>query len=539
MSSLPPTASARPAVPARRSVRDAIGLLALLALLGASAALARDASASTFWALWAIALLVTASLGVAFSSVRRRCARLERTQLADNHAAMHDPLTGVANRRHFEQRLSAMLDDPAPAHALLMIDLDRFKPVNDLYGHAAGDALLRDIAAGIARCVSGDDLVARLGGDEFALLLHDTDADSAQRTALQVLDGVLRYRLTWEGQRISVGTSIGLVTIDASGGTPSELLAAADTALYAAKEAGRGAVFRCVPAAAPDGSPCLQRVDAGAPVPVPSARSHEPEDGRRQELQGYAIVRPDNVRPAPASMRQGSRRRRELAHRIAVEPVTVGESGSPGMRVRELLDDAAARADGGADLARWVMGMTLDAASRMSPTALGRIGFVLPIAAQAVVAAPDLADELLRANALSFRPIRHLAIVLHQIDKVHDDAAVLAFHERMHAGGVPVGFQIRAATLDVLAPLRHVPYEQLHLGRELTHGLREGSAAFAALEALVAIAARADCAIVATGVDGEDTARLLGALGIERIYGPGTGPSRPLHALLERLAPGL
>ena len=492
------------------------------------------------------ALLAVGALGVALIRLQRRCETLQHAREVDNHAALHDPLTGAANRRHFDRRLDEMVSDAEHGHVLLMVDLDRFKPVNDLYGHAAGDALLQEIATGIRRLTRPGDLVARLGGDEFALLLAGTTPAAAERTALAVLQFVTKLRLNWTGQRIGVGASIGLVAIgpverDGFARTTSSLLAAADAALYAAKEAGRGAVFAADMPSPGNGEPVLRRLDAGTPEPVSSARSHKPGDGRRQELHGTVLACLGETEKSTAESfdgdrRQGSRRRRRVAHWLALEPLTVGSAASPGMSMRELLDDAAARADGGADLARWMLVMALESASRLTPTTVSRIGFVLPIPARAVVTVPTLADELLRYNALARRPIRHLTLVLHDVAGVYDDPALVRFHERMRQSGVRTGFEIRASTLDVLAPLRHVPYDELHLGRELVRNLRPGGSGYAALETLLTLADQSATTLVATGVDSSETLRHLGTMGVDRFAGPIVGKTVRLDTLLQGLS---
>ena len=492
-----------------------------------------------------VALLAVGALGVTVIRLQRRCETLQHAREVDNHASLHDPLTGAANRRHFERRLDEMVADASNVHVLLMIDLDRFKPVNDLYGHAAGDALLQEIATGVRRLTRPGDLVARLGGDEFALLLASTTEAAAERTALAVLQFVTKFRLNWEGQRIGVGASIGLVVIETPEGTrpdqtPSGLLAAADAALYAAKEAGRGAVFAVDTSVADGAEPALRRLDAGTPEPVSSARSHEPEDGRRQELHATVLACLSETETLAGDSfdgdrRRGSRRRRRVAHWVAVEPLTVGSPASPGMSMRELLDDAAARGDGGADLARWVLVMALEAAARLTPPTVSRIGFVLPIPARAVVTVPGLADEMLRYNALARRPLRHLTLVLHDVAGVYDDPALVRFHQRMNQSGVRIGFEIRASTLDVLAPLRHVPYDELHLGRELVRSLRPGSSGYAAVETLLTLAERSATTLVATGVDSPDAVKHLCSMGVDRFAGPAIGEPARLDTVLQRL----
>jgi diguanylate cyclase (GGDEF)-like protein/PAS domain S-box-containing protein len=156
-------------------------------------------------------------------------------------AATHDALTGLANRQGFESRLAALFAQPAsrrPA-ALLMMDLDRFKLVNDTHGHAAGDAVLRAVAAAIQGCVRGTDLAVRLGGDEFAVLLENCPTDVAHRVAEQVRQRVTAARVPWQGQSLAVGVSVGAVALADAHANALQWLAAADKACYEAKAAGR------------------------------------------------------------------------------------------------------------------------------------------------------------------------------------------------------------------------------------------------------------------------------------------------------------
>lgn len=532
---------------ARASARFAplylLGLVSLLCLLAASPYLeARPAlylvekigNAQAVALIFAISMV--ALLGLYSLILLSRLRKLEVARNVDSHAALHDALTGAANRRQFEQRLEQLVTHDVPCHALLMIDLDRFKPINDLYGHAAGDALLRDITLGMKRLVQHDDLVARLGGDEFAILLSNGERVRREQTAQEVLHFVTRFRLSWEGQRLGVGASIGLVSIDRPGMTPAILLAAADEALYAAKEAGRGAVFSADIHENENLPNTYQRLHSETQLPVSSARSHEPEDGRRQELHGLVMASPVDPDAGDRRRPHGARRRHEVRHWIRVEPLTMGDAISPGATMHELVADAAARCDGGADFARWVMAMALHAASCLGSGSLGRIDFVLPLPAKALVVVPDLADELMRSNALSHLSIRHLTFVLHGIGAVYDSPILRQSCHRLRESDVRLGFEIRSDNLDVLAPLRHIPFNELHLGRELIRKLRPGSADNATLDALQAVVDKSNTSLVAPSVDTDEEVRLLTTMGIKRFAGPVVGIAEPLHVILDRIA---
>jgi diguanylate cyclase (GGDEF)-like protein len=163
-----------------------------------------------------------------------------RTQL--QWIAHHDPLTGLANRAAFEQRLQkvfAARPRSMPA-VLVAIDLDHFKPVNDNAGHAAGDAMLKAVAAAVRSCVRPGDLVARLGGDEFVLLLERCPSERALPIADAVCAAVASIELPWEGRMLRVGASAGVAALQADMTEVVHWLRAADRACYDAKGAGRG-----------------------------------------------------------------------------------------------------------------------------------------------------------------------------------------------------------------------------------------------------------------------------------------------------------
>jgi diguanylate cyclase (GGDEF)-like protein len=156
------------------------------------------------------------------------------------HLAAHDPLTGLANRREFERALAAAL--ARGGCALMLIDLDHFKQVNDSAGHAAGDALLRHAATLLSAHVRPGDLVARLGGDEFGVVLPDCGRQAAQTIARNLHEALSRGALVWEGRRFGVTASLGVVAAPPGPQDAEAALRAADDACYRAKAAGRNRV---------------------------------------------------------------------------------------------------------------------------------------------------------------------------------------------------------------------------------------------------------------------------------------------------------
>jgi diguanylate cyclase (GGDEF)-like protein/PAS domain S-box-containing protein len=158
--------------------------------------------------------------------------------------ASHDALTGLINRREFETRLGKALDKLSHQpgeHSLMFLDLDQFKVVNDTYGHAAGDQLLRQTSALLQENLGTGGLPARLGGDEFGVLLEDCDPSSAVGIAEGLRLAMQQLRFVWNGCAFNVSVSIGLVHVSEADAMV-ETLRAADLACYTAKEKGRNRV---------------------------------------------------------------------------------------------------------------------------------------------------------------------------------------------------------------------------------------------------------------------------------------------------------
>jgi diguanylate cyclase (GGDEF)-like protein len=201
-------------------------------------------------ALVAGAIAVLIGLAVAFRNLylraRRDAARIQQL-------AHYDSLTGLANRSLLDDRLGrqvALAERNAAPLAVLMLDLDGFKAVNDAHGHAAGDALLVAVARRALGCVRTSDTVGRLGGDEFLVLLPDTDRDGARSVAHKLLEAMARPFDLGAGQ-VRVSASIGGAFLPGPAGGEGALVRAADAALYESKRRGKNAYTEAQDAAPP------------------------------------------------------------------------------------------------------------------------------------------------------------------------------------------------------------------------------------------------------------------------------------------------
>jgi diguanylate cyclase (GGDEF)-like protein len=175
-----------------------------------------------------------ARLEAELAAMRARVGELE------THAE-RDPLTDVMNRRGFERELKragAYVQRYGGNAALVYLDLDGFKPVNDRHGHAAGDAVLRAVAAALVTAVRVSDTVARIGGDEFAVLLWNLSADAARNKALALERAIAATTVAWDGRRLAVGATAGVAEL-APDQDIAGLLARADAAMYSRKRKRR------------------------------------------------------------------------------------------------------------------------------------------------------------------------------------------------------------------------------------------------------------------------------------------------------------
>jgi diguanylate cyclase (GGDEF)-like protein len=434
-------------------------------------------------------------------------ARVSEGQQRLHHQAYHDPLTGLANRALFRERLGRALDahrrDGRPV-ALLFADLDDFKLINDSFGHAIGDRLLRAIAERLAVCVPADDLAARLGGDEFAVLL-DHRAGEAELIAHRML-AVLREPFLIDGHTIAVGASIGMVLPEPADADLSAdtLLRRADAAMYASKRRGKGTIARYAGSA--DGGPhadlphLLARALAGDPADAGFEVYYQPivrfADGATVAVEALARWTDPAVGP--------------------VDPdvfVTVAERTGLVAAIDDfVLDRACADA---AALAN-VYGRPIDVHVNVSAARLGQQG---------------LEEAVFRAlERYAVRPSR-LVVEITETRRIPDLPRAVTVAGRLRSYGVRVALDDFGSGYNALAQLHSLPVDIVKLDSTLTDVDVAPDRAGALCRSVLAICAELGVAVVAEGIETVPRAHAMADLGCPMGQGYLFGQPVPVHLL--------
>ncbi|MGY2066377.1 putative bifunctional diguanylate cyclase/phosphodiesterase [Blastococcus sp. SYSU DS0619] len=418
-----------------------------------------------------------------------------------------DELTGLANRRSLleqAQRVVAAARRERPA-ALLLLDLDGFKEINDSLGHTAGDDLLRQIGPRLRRSLRSGDVLARLGGDEFAVLMPAAEPAEARALAWRLSD-LLHAPFTVADVRLHVGVSIGVATTPAPAATVEELLHCADVAMYSAKRA-RERVHVYVP------DPVTGTAASGRLRTMEELRSALDGDELRVFLQPQMDLRDGRIVGVEALVRW------QHPTRGLLTPADVLPAAEQAGLLRPLTDR--------------VIELALTAAGRWWPER------ELPVSVNlsaANVTDLDLAGKVANALHRHGLPPRALTLELVEDTLMADPERGRGVLAELRRSGVRTSIDDYGTGYSSLAYLRHLPADELKLDRSLTADVDRDPRAAAIVQSTVALAHALGLSLVAEGVETLATSATLARLGCDVAQGYAIAHPMPVEEFLPWLA---
>jgi diguanylate cyclase (GGDEF)-like protein/PAS domain S-box-containing protein len=434
---------------------------------------------------------------------------IREAQRETGRLAQFDSLTGLANRHRMTKRLTSILTAYKAAKrscALMMLDLDRFKQVNDTLGHPAGDELLKQVAQRLQRIIGGNGEIGRLGGDEFQIILPDVeDRGKLGDLAARVIQMVSQpYSI--DGARAIIGTSVGIAVAPFDGIEPEELVSAADLALYSAKGGGRGQ-YRFYSSELKDGAKLRRQIEED----LRDALSHEQfelhyqplVDARSQEVRSFeCLVRwnhPERGWVSPADFIP-----------IAEEANLIGALG-------EWVLKQACR-----DAASWPV--DLGVAVNVSAVQFGNAD--LPLVVKNALQATGLAPH-------------RLELELTESVFIGDPATTQDMFESLKKLGIRLALDDFGTGYSSLGYLRNAPFDKIKIDQSFVRGATEPDNNNAAIiTAIVSLANALGMTTVAEGVEAMDELALVRELGAKLIQGWIFSKALPQSEIIERLNNG-
>jgi diguanylate cyclase (GGDEF)-like protein len=412
------------------------------------------------------------------------------------HQALHDPLTGLPNRTLFKQRLEQALDVSSGDHrpfALMFIDCDRFKQINDSLGHQAGDTVLQTLARRIGGCLRGGDTLARLGGDEFAALVRGV-ADEAE--AISIAERLLdecREPVRLGDEQMVVGVSIGVAVGAPGSGDPARLLHDADTAMFEGKAKGRGRIV----------------LFQGGVPPQAGGRARSKEELARalRDDQFVVLYQPIWFLASGTILGFEALVRWQHPERGLLSPadfIPIAEETGLIVPLGERVLDRACRQLGVWTKAVGPSAEQLFVAVNVSPRQLRE---------------PDLAAgvaEVLRQTNLS---ADRLELEIPERALMDEEGHVQATIEELHRLGVHLGVDNFGNSQSSLARLHACPFDVLKIDRPFVAQMQRGAEHLAIVRTMVALGRSLRLTVVAEGVETEAQATQLLSAGCARAQG--------------------
>jgi diguanylate cyclase (GGDEF)-like protein/PAS domain S-box-containing protein len=412
--------------------------------------------------------------------------------------AHHDPLTELPNRIVLSRRIEQLAGGTAPA-ALLVMDLDGFKTINDDLGNAAGDAVLRVVAQRLLGCVRTTDTVARLGGDEFALLLGGVgDHEQAGEIAATVIAAVSQA-LTVDGETLSVGGSVGVAVHPRDGRTSDELLSSAHLALYRAKS---------------DGRHCHRGFTPGLRSAAERARAYDNELRRAHDGGEFEVFYQPQVRLSDEVLVGAEAL---LRWRHPVDGLLAPASFMAGLDNRPI----------SFEVGQWVMRTACAQAARWRRA--GRPGFRIAVNLfGSQFRSGDLVDRVREALAASGLPADGLELEITENIILRHDETMLSPLRTLRAQGVRIAFDDYGTGYASLSMLKRFPMTRLKVDKSFVQGMCESPDDAAIVQAILYLGRSLGLSIIAEGVETEEQAERLRGVSCEE--GQGYLFGRPMPA---------
>ena len=420
----------------------------------------------------------------------------KRSEVQLAHLALHDHITGLPNRSVFDDRLEHALKRRRDGHggvAVLFIDIDGFKRLNDSFGHGAGDDVLREAAARIRPAIRPHDTVTRLGGDQFTVLCEGVDGERGALTIARRVADELARPLMIDGHEIVLRASIGVVVAEREGVTPGELLQRSDDAMYRAKARGSGDPQLYTPGRG--------RERAGHEIQVESALRRAIPDDLVAHYQPVVALDDGRLVAVEALVRWQHPTRGLL---LPGEFIAVAEQSGLVVALGDWMLNESCR-----QAVRWD-GM------RVSVNVSGR-----------QVAEGSLVDSVARALAESGLAPDRLQLELTETVLMDDIDGHVALMREVKELGVSLALDDFGKGYSSLSYLHRFPFDRIKIDSEFIGGLPESRASVAIVSAVVSFARALDMEVVAEGVETQAHVDALRALGCE--YGQGFFFHRPVE----------